>query len=245
MWWLWACGPSGNGETDPPDPVEEYADDGLDIIRSSFENPTWELGGIVLFSGPVGTLATRYTETTETLECVFADHTYDDETYWLAPEAPHVPAYDAEIFDGLVDCARTSRATYERADFVGGVGIFLGFAMIPVEGAPTGRTTDSPEALPLISTAFLPVDVATTLVQNGVDFHPGLDQHGPRLADLDMADKDGLSHWPVAQPYAFNETPDFVDLDGDWSFEVVITDEKGAGWNLTVPFTISDPGSGS
>jgi hypothetical protein len=245
MWWLTACGPNPGDATDAPGPAEIYADDGIDIIRESFEDPTWTLGGISLFSAPIGTVQTGYAETRSSLSCILPQHSWDDETEWLAPIGPHVPPYDAEIFDGLTACARTSRNEYERSDFVGSVGLVLLFSMIPAEDAPTGRTTDSEEALPLVGTAFLPFDLSADLVQEGTVFFPDMALHGPRLTDLGMDGRDGLSHWPLALLYPFNETPEFVDLGGAWSWEVAITDEKGNGWNMTIPFTVSVSGSGT
>ncbi len=239
MWWMWmACGPKDDGVTDEPSPAEEYEEEGLDIIRSSFESPTWDLAGFALFTAPIGTVGSSFEESRETMLCQLPNHDYDLDSGWLEPIAQHAGPYGDEILEGVTTCGRVSRKSFSQDDLIGDLGLFLVFSMVPGVSAEMGLTTDSQEPLPLIGTTFLPIDVSADLVQNGEMFHPDQTQHGPRLDEINMGTKDGLSHWPLVLRYALNESPDHLDLTGDWAWDFTVTDEKGKGWFVNVPFTI-------
>jgi hypothetical protein len=193
-------------------------------------NPLWRTAGWQLFSGTVGFASDHYLEGQKTVASVWPKHVFSQAYNVVAPAIVHLPPYDDEL------PAAMTAAGFSRSLWVSPAGLFFSGVVVPLTGAPEGKTADGP-SLPMIpDTINLVVDAA--LFENGVPVDPNFNTAiYPKAATLaGDGTVQGFSHMPVN----FFENTDWISgAPGSYLLEVAIYEQAtGAGYKVSLGFTI-------
>ena len=154
----------------------------------------------------------------------------------IGPGAPHAGPYDHEIGQGVAANGFVELTTFPTADYSNGVGVILGFMVVPGPGSSTGSSPDFASG-PIIPNASFPLTFTADTFTNGV-FNdtsgpysvPAIDQIGvPAFAGLD-----GYSHLPyfLADNFSFAK----YMVTGDYEYRISVLDAAGNGYNIVAPF---------
>jgi len=168
------------------------------------------------------------------------NHASDPNDFIIGPALPHAGPYDDELYSLAIAQGITPKQTFTEAEFSDPSGVTIMMNIVPSEDAVTGSSFDF-DSGPIIPNALFPIAVDGDVLREGVMYDAAFDSSYPGYpAMVPPIEKDGPSHlvWFFGESSAFG--PPATPATGSFEFKLVITDSTGAGWNLTVPFTVSD-----
>jgi hypothetical protein len=151
----------------------------------------------------------------------------------------HAGPYDDELYTYATAHNLTAKQTFSVAEFTDPQGVVIMMNFVPSAGAATGSSFDFSSG-PIIANALFPVTVNGDLLRNGVLFDPDFDGSFAGFHTLTPPlPGDGASHFL----WFFGETsywaPPATPLPGSYEMRVRITDSGGAGWDMSIPFTVA------
>ena len=209
------------------------------VIVTTVGAPTFVPTDFHLFAAPIGTADSGYAEFLQTLEAILPPPNHvPNPIVGIGPGAPHAGPYDHEIGQGVAANGFVESTTFPTADYSNGVGVILGFMVVPGPGSPTGSSPDFASG-PIIPNASFPLTFTADTFTNGV-FNdtsgpysvPAIDQIGvPAFAGLD-----GYSHLPyfLADNFSFAK----YMVTGDYEYRISVLDAAGNGYNIVAPFSV-------
>jgi hypothetical protein len=203
-------------------------------------NPTWKPVDFHLFSAPIGTAATGFTEFLETLQALLPppNHAVHPDL-GIGPGAPHVPPYDSELATGVANEGFHEGVRFKQSEFSNGEGVILAWMNVPAPGT-TGSSPDFASG-PIIPNSLFPIHFSGRTLHNGKVFSEFSSDVPPLDTNLDPPfDVDGHSHFPLF----FAESAEFAptgtaNLRGSYQFEFQLIDQAGNGWRITAHFTVA------
>jgi hypothetical protein len=216
------------------------------IEATSFGAPAWEPVDFNMFSAAIGTEATGYAESLETVLSLLPEpkHRQHDQL-GVGPGDPHDPPYDGELSAGVANLGFQRRSVFSPFEFSNGQGVYLAFMVVPRPQSATGSSPDFASG-PIIQNSLFPIHSSAESRRNGVLFSP---QFGFDVLALDVVDPpfavDGHSHFPLF----YNENFDFAlnpqaGTAGSYEFRITLTDQTGAGWEIVAPYqVVPEPGT--
>lgn len=206
--------------------------------RAPIGAPGWEPVGAVIFREPVGGTA----DDVPFISTVLApNHARYTAVGAFGPGTPHAGPYDGEL-DALLAARHVypiqQLAYFSIAGTMDSVAILV--VVRPTADAPVGRSPDF-DAGPIIPNASFPLRVVADMQPPMLDpaydaTIPGYDAFVPPIA------ADGASHAFLRFRASTVFAPGQIGMTGDYAVNVTVTDATGAGWTLTIVFTIAgDP----
>jgi hypothetical protein len=224
-------GQAGAGVASPLGP------DCRDCTRAPIGAPTWEPVGAVIFREPVvGT-----DDDVPFLGTVLGpNHLRYATVGAFGPGSPHAGPYDGEL-DALLSAQHLfPLQQFPYHSVGGGPSIAIMVVIRPSPGAAVGRSADF-ESGPIIPNALFPLRVAADLQPPMLDpafdaTIPGTDAFMPPIA------ADGASHAFLRFRASTTFARAQIGRIGAYALNVTVTDATGAGWTLTIVFSIvGDP----
>ncbi len=230
------AGAGGEGAVDEP-PLGAHC---VGCTAIPLGAPMWKPVGAVMLAGPLGSSDTNTQPFTDFLTPILApNHKYNpDEGVW-GPGDAHPGPYLDEGFAALSAASISMKQSFSTADFTKPSGVFLTLNLVPTDSAPLGSSPDFASG-PIIPNALFPVQVDGDLYRGGTLYDgyfegdvAGFDAWQPPLL------VDGSSHnmlWLAENSsWGLDRT-----AQGSYEFKISIMDGSGSGWEVTVPFTVSD-----
>jgi hypothetical protein len=208
-------------------------------IRTKIGKPIWEISGVVVLAGDVGT------DSFDPMIAFLENWTKPNHKWWgdpdylIGPDKAHAGPYNDELYTLATAKNLKLKQTFSKAEFTGPKGVWVAFNIIPGEGAPTGSSFDSASG-PILPKAIFPLTEDGDTYRNGELYDPFFDGSFSGQHNLHPPiDKDGASHlfWFFGEDNYFG--PENTPNDGSYEFYLKITDATGRGWNLTVPYTVT------
>jgi hypothetical protein len=195
--------------------------------REMLGKATWLPARVVLFSaniGPSGELARPL------MESLLPLHRFDADANAFLTRTEHAPPYDDELYQGLDARGIAPSQAFDDVQLNSPQAVMIAMTVVPSEYAPYMGTTDYVGG-PAITSDTFPIAI-------GADVNRG----GRSLAHLDTVvgrQPADLSHFVIAIPdnSSILGAP-FVPPDGDYDVHLRMTDTRGAGWDVWVPFQV-------
>ncbi len=200
----------------------------------------WKPVGAVMAPGLVGSSDTDTQPFYDFLTPIVApNHIYNSDQGVWGPGAAHAGPYLDEGFALLSAASVATKQSFTTADFTAPSGALLTINLVPVDAATLGSSPDFVSG-PVIPNALFPLQVDGDLFREGVlydgDFDGELDGFDTWQPPLLV---DGASHVMLW----FGENSSFkpnVMAQGSYVFKISVLDGSGSGWEIDVPFTVSD-----
>jgi len=204
--------------------------------RTKIGAPLWEPTGIVAVPSNMPSFE-AYLTFLDNLTS--PNHAYDVNDNIIGPALPHAGPYDDELYGLAVAKNVPVKQTFSVAEFSDPSGVTIMMNIIPSAGAATGSSVDFASG-PIIPNALFPIAVDGDMFREGVLYDAEFDSSYPGYpGQTPPIVKDGPSHLV----WFFGENSSFGPLNtpatGSFAFKLKITDSTGAGWNVTVPFTVA------
>ncbi len=230
-----AAGGAGEGGADnqPADPLAHCAG----CTRTKIGSPLWEPTGVLAITGEIGTDLDQYVEFLSSF--VEPNHAWDDNDFLVGPAVAHPGPYDDELFELATTAGYVAKQTFTAAEFTAPNGVTVMMNFVPSAGAATGSSFDFASG-PIIPNALFPVDVDGGLFRDGVIYDDALENTFAGFHNLTPPIvKDGASHfvWFFGESTLFG--PEDTPATGSYQIKVNFIDSSGAGWRVTVPFTVN------
>jgi hypothetical protein len=205
-------------------------------------SPIWKPVDFHMFSAPTGTSKTGFAEVLDTILALLPEpnHTFIPEL-GAGPGEPHDPPYDSELADGVRNLGFAEKVEFSSKEFSRGNGVYLVWMNIPDPGT-TGSSPDFASG-PIIPNSLFPIETCTTVTRDdGARDGPSCFLVPPLTEEIDsrFRDLDGHSHFPVFLAETAEFFPPFPDPhpQGDYQYEVEITDQEENGWKIVARFEI-------
>lgn len=204
----------------------------LDKVQAG--NPTWDLLGFQLFSATVKPDAVRwmtYSSLGGTRHVLAMSQTGGHD---LIPGQPHQGPYDDEMGLAVKQKGYENRSAFLRIEATYPKGLVLIGAFVPRAGSPSGSSPDFADG-PIIPNSVFPIKGghAITLDEKNVF---SLSYGKLALDHLPTPrSEDGWSHLFDLTYIQFGGN----SASGDYRWTVTATDKTGAGWQVTLGFTIN------
>jgi hypothetical protein len=205
--------------------------------RTKLGSPLWEPTGILAITGEIGTDLEQYVEF---LSFVEPNHAWDDDDFLVGPALAHAGPYDEELFELATTGGYVAKQTFTVAEFTAPNGVTIMMSFVPSAGAATGSSFDFASG-PIIPNALFPVDVDGGLFRDGVIYDDALENSFAGFHELNPPIiEDGASHfvWFFGESTLFG--PPSTPAAGSYVMKVNFIDSGGAGWRVTVPFTVTN-----
>lgn len=209
--------------------------------------PVWNVGGTVMWEGPVGMTGEAVPPEIEDLFAGF--HLFEGFALISVLTSPAAPMPRADyssllpLFMGVT--GRTVTTTFPTTALLNGNAIYLGFTIFPGAGAPTGPSFDAANG-PIIPNAVFPITVSIDVSNGATDYVvpddfdlPSYAQYAANGLPAVPGAGDGDSHRHIVTLIA-----DIVALmpggalAGSYTWTYQLRDTSGAGYDITVPFTV-------
>jgi hypothetical protein len=228
------AGAGAGGDSGSPDPLAHC--DGC--TRSKIGSPLWEPTGILAITGELGTDLDSYVEFLSSF--VEPNHAWDDNDFLVAPAVAHAGPYDDELFELATTAGYVAKQTFTEEEFTAPNGVTIMMNFIPSAGAATGSSFDFASG-PIIPNALFPIDQEGGMFRNGVIYDDAFENSFAGFHELmPPIVKEGASHFV----WFFGESTFFGPPDaaaaGSYELRLNFIDSTGAGWRVTVPFTVTD-----
>jgi hypothetical protein len=205
--------------------------------RSKIGSPKWEPTGVVAIPSTMPSLEGYLT---------FLDgltgpnHAFDENDFIIGPAIAHPGPYNDELYQLAIAKSITPKQTFTKAEFTDPSGVTIMLNIVPSAGAAIGSSFDFASG-PIIANSLFPIAVDGDMYREGVMYDNAFDSSYPGYPGMNPPiAKDGPSHLV----WFFGENSSFGPLNtpatGSFEFKLKITDSGGAGWNLTVPFTVTE-----
>ena len=220
-------------------PASQAASGGMQL--KPIGDPIWKPVDCHVFSAPIGTAATGYTEFFETVGRLLPppNHVPRPPLLAIGPGTAHPPPYDSELEAGVDSQNFHEGHAFVRSEFSDGSGVFLVCMVVPAPGT-TGSSPDFASG-PIIPNTVFPIHVVGVANRDGNPFDPFLANFDvpPLTADIDPSfNVEGHSHFPIF--VATNQDFDITgeDLKGRYEYVLTMTDAAGNGWTVRAHFVI-------
>jgi hypothetical protein len=208
--------------------------------RGVIGQPIWEPRSAVVLSGTVGSPGAGTAALNAWLGTLSGpNHRYYNRENMIGPNLPHDPPYDDEPFAWATAAGMTPSQTLTAAQYSAPAGVVIIIDCVPTAAAPTGVSPES-QTSTIVPDGLFPMMVGGSILRDGSPiavfnpfFLPGYFQFNPVIT------ADGASHFFItfADNQAFEPG---VQPDGDYvlTFDVVDADGTGAGWRVSIPYTV-------
>lgn len=151
--------------------------------------------------------------------------------------AAHPPPYDQEFADAMHESGCASVAAFDAEEFTDPSWWGLFFTLVPVEGAATGSSADSPEG-PILDDAVYPIEMTGALFDEDGVYDPLFESTLVGMEALDEALLDGFSHQVLWLLTNDSFGPAGSDPIGRYSLELDLRDDLGNGWHVVSRFEV-------
>jgi hypothetical protein len=230
---LSGAGGAGGSDNEPQDPLAHC----VGCTRTRIGSPLWEPTGVLAITGKLGTSLAEYAEF---LGFVEPNHAWDDDDFLVAPAVAHAGPYDDELFELATAGGYVAKQTFTAAEFTEPNGVTIMTNIVPSAGAATGSSFDFASG-PIIPNALHPIDVEGGMFRDGVIYDDAFENSFAGFHHLTPPIiKDGASHlvWFFGESTLFG--PPNIPAAGSYVLKLTFIDSSGAGWRLTVPFTVTN-----
>ena len=131
--------------------------------------------------------------------------------------------------------------TFNASEFSNGNGVWLVWMNVPKPGT-TGSSPDFASGT-IIPNSLFPINGSGVTVRNGASFNPFLASFSvPALNTLTPPfNVDGASHFPVFIADNMDFGPPGTAPQGNYEYQLTMTDHQGNGWSIVAQFTIASP----
>lgn len=201
-------------------------------------NPTWKPVDFHMFSAPVGTAGTGYTEFFETMQALLPppNHVFIESLGGVFPGAAHLPPYDQEMAAGVATQDYHEGVRFSQTEFSDGNGVWVAWMNVPHPGT-TGSSPDYASG-PIIPNGLFPIHVAGTSTHNGAYFS-NLGEFDVPALDTIGYNVDGHSHFPFFYADNADFGPPDAKLRGSYAWLITMVDTTGNGWRIEAHFAVA------
>jgi len=225
---------------DQPPPTDAQGVAGPMVrIRSLATTPqSWRIGGVWVFTAPVGSASGNFVGFRGVLDRVLApQHRYFAESNVIGHTIAHDGPYAEEVERALREGDWRSGGTFTARDFRVPYGIYSLILIEATAAAARVRAQDGDDR-PAIATALFPITVRGSILREGRLFDPE-----PSYATLGVPPSDVAAGLPPT--HLFNilaNTDEFgafgAVLSGHYALPYTLTDASGAGYQVDIEYDI-------
>jgi hypothetical protein len=208
-------------------------------------DPTWRPVDFHLFSAPIGTQESGFSEFFTTALSLLPppNHQFHPQLL-VGPGAPHAPPYDTELAQGVSALGFEEGRVFAASEFSGSNGIYFVWMTVPDPGS-TGSSPDFASG-PIIPNTLFPITITGVSTRNNQVFDPALANFAVlRLDDPRLTpsfDVEGHSHFPFFIADATIFGPGDVGPAGNYRYTIDMRDQQGNGWTIHAHFVVKKKG---
>jgi hypothetical protein len=211
--------------------------DCVNCTRAPIGPALWAPARVVLVSGNVGVSGAQATSLLQSL--LQPRHAPGASAGMFVSAERHPPPYDDETYEMLDARGIAATQAFSDVQFTAPQGVTMLMTLEPATPAPTAPSVDF-DVGPVIDRQAFPISVDVQLYRNGAVFGQAFNRSlavsegSPALSHLfvGLAGNSALGTLAGAP-------------DGKYQYQLTMTDARGSGWNVTVPFTVGDVGTPS
>jgi hypothetical protein len=224
-------------------PASRAGAESEDVVQlKRIGHPTWKPVDFHLFSAPVGTADSGYTEFGATMLALLPppNHVANSIFGGVGPGAPHLPPYNTEFAQGVANLGYHQGQRFRAPEFSNGNGVWLTWMTVPNRGT-TGSSPDFVSG-PIIPNSLFPIHVSGATWRNGAIFNANVvtSDIPPLDASLDPPfNVDGHSHFPFFVADNLDFGPAGTKPQGNYEYRLTMLDQQGNGWSIVIKFTIT------